>query len=200
MEHQEDIGYEIGEWYMVQIGFDDIFIPAKFIGIRKPCSLPENLFHRFPHPGEAVFENVKIWNGCGFKGSEWLDKSDYSTIGEYTSYKPTFRHVKENELWAVQAIEEFQRMIAGRQKSFTISLPNGFQFEGKIKAPKEKGDLPGEYYAKAINPKTGEEKEGRFEYDGKSESVHFFLLSRLPGWHIVMLKQQKIFDTPRLKK
>lgn len=187
----KNIGYEIGKWYMVKIYYE-VFIPAKFIGIR-PCSKMADAFHDFPHPGEAVFENVKIWgNCCGFEGVKWEDTGQFS--GRYTSFAPEFKPVSENELWAVKAIEEFQKAITGRKKGFSISLNGGFVFEGKIRPPKEKENSAGEYYAKCVDPKTGEKKEGRFDYDGKSESVNAFLLSKLPGWHIVSVKQQKIYS------
>ncbi len=194
-ESEENTGYEIGKWYMVEID-RKVFIPAKFIGLRKPCPLPIELSHDFPHPGQAVFENVKIYSGCGFKGADWKEDSGYRNLGiggRYTNFAPTFRPVTENELWAVRAIEKFQEIVAGREKSFSITMNNGCRLEGKIQPPKKKDNLAGEYYSKVINPKTRESKEGKFDYDGKSESVQVYLLSRLPGWHIIEVKQQKIF-------
>lgn len=188
---ETDIGYEIGKWYLVRIDFD-LYIPAKFIGFRKPCSIPVNFAHDFPHPGEAIFENVKLFKHsavCGFEGTGWVNTSSY---GRYTSFKPAFREVQETELWAIEAIEKFQRVIAGRQKSFRIPLPNGFDFEGKIKPPREKDNLPGQYFAKLINPKTGKKTEGNFTYDGQSESVELFLLCHFPDHHIIEIKQIKV--------
>ncbi len=188
----ENIGYETGKWYMVEIDYK-VFIPAKFIGIKNSCFRMGRTFHNFPHPGEAVFENIQLYNTCGFVGNCW-EESDYNkSDGEYTSFRSQFREVSENDFWAVQAIEEFQKIIASRKKSFTIFLPNGFRLEAKVKPPKEKDNLPGEYYAKVINPKTGQNKEGKFKYDGKKESVSCFVLSNFPGWHILEIKQLKIF-------
>ncbi len=188
---KENVGYEVDKWYLVEIGLG-IFIPAKFIGLKKPCPLLTKILHDFPHPAQAVFENVKIYGGCGFKGVNWDG-------GKYTNFTPAFREVTESELWAVEAIEEFQKMITERKKSFSIIMRNGFRFEGKIKHPKKRDNLAGEYYAQLINPETGEKKEGKFEYDGSKESVQSYLLSKLPRWHIVKIEQRKIssFGVPQ---
>jgi len=198
MISEEDIGYKVGKWYMVEID-DEIYVPAKFLGLRKPCSQPKAIGHSFPHPGEAIFENVKLYFSCGFEGTEWEKGSGYWG-GRYTSFRPVFRPVNESELWAVQAIERFRKVIAGRLKNFSITLPNGFRFEGKIKPPKKKDNLAGEYSAKVIDPKNGQEREGKFKYNGKSESVHAFILSKLPGQHIVSVKPLKVFHTPPLQR
>jgi hypothetical protein len=185
----EEIGYKIGNWYMVEIDYN-VFIPAKFIGIRPQCPFRGSLFHNFPHP-EAVFENVKLYNSCGFIGADWDSTANHGR-GAYRSFRPKYRPVTESELWAVKAIEEFQKIIASRKKSFTIVLPNGFRFVGKVIPPKRKDNLPGKYYAELVNPKTGKRKEGWFMYDGKSNSVQEFLLSKLPGWQVLKLEQLEV--------
>lgn len=188
----ENIGYEVGKWYLVEIGWQ-VFIPAKFIGIRRGCNF-KSPFHDFPHPGQAIFENVKLHKSCGFDGDKWRrGEEGYGLgagIGGYTDFQPKFRPVTENELWAVEAIEEFQKVVAGQKQSFSIIMNNGWKLEGKVKPPGKKDNLPGRYYAHLVNKKTGEERGGFFNYDGKSESTRAFLNSKLPPevWHIHTLK------------
>jgi len=188
----DKIGYEIGKWYMVEIDLG-VFIPAKFTGLIPGCNVRSDVFHSFPHPWQAVFENVKLFkNHCGFEGDQLggggiglgMDKK------KYLSFKPKYRQVTENELWAVKAIEEFQKIVAGQKQAFSIVMNNGWKLEGKVKPPGKKDNLPGKYYAELTNKKTGEERKGPFDYDGKSESVHAFLNSKLPLdiWHINKLK------------
>src|SRR3989344_2653560 len=189
----DKIGYEIGKWYMVEIDLG-VFIPAKFTGLIPGCNVRSDVFHSFPHPWQAVFENVKLFkNHCGFEGDQLggggiglgMDKK------KYLSFKPKYRQVTENELWAVKAIEEFQQIVAGRKQAFSIQMDNGWKFEGKVKPPRKKDNLLGRYFAYLVNKKTGEERKGFFDYDGKSESVRAFINSKLssPGdWHVHMLK------------
>jgi len=183
----DKIGYEIGKWYMVEID-SGVFIPAKFTGLIPGCDFKSIPFHNFLHPGQAVFENVKLYGSCGFEGADW--QSAYKT-GGYNSFKPKYRPVTENELWAVKAIEEFQKIVAGQKQAFSIVMNNGWKLEGKVKPPGKKDNLPGKYFARIVNRKTGEEREGPFNYDGKSESVRAFINSKLSSpedWHIHTLK------------
>ncbi len=193
-------GYELGKWYLVQIGWK-VFIPAKFIGLKRPCGKCTHTkfdLGYFPHLGEASFENVVLYGSCGFAGAQW-EKDYHLGGGRYNGYIPIFREVTETELWAVQAIEKFQSLLTNRAKSFEIELPNGFKFQGKLKPPGKKDNLQGEYNAKMINPTTGEEKHGKFNYDGSLSSPREFLLKRLPGWHIVECKLKKP-TLPKLKE
>ena len=188
----ENIGYEVGKWYMVEINYE-VYIPAKFTGINHGCNLG-SFYHNFPHPGQAVFENIKLFkNHCGFEG----DQLGGGGVGigmnkdRYFSFKPKYRQVTENELWAVKAIEEFQKIVAGQKQAFSIVMNNGWKLEGKVKPPGKKDNLPGKYFARIVNKKTGEKREGLFNYDGKSESVRAFINLKLlsPGdWHVNMLK------------
>jgi hypothetical protein len=201
MENLEGCGYEIGKWYMVDLkGMHDVpgkgigyyyQIPAKFIGLARCEASRRNSFvHDFPHPGQAVFENVEI-EGCGYEGINWVKENSLWGSGKYTGFRPTFRPVTETELWAVRAIERFQQLIAGRHQTFKITLPNGFVFKGQVKPPAKKDNISGCYSATLINPKTGKEKTGTFEYDGKGESPQAFLLTKMPGWQIVRLELVK---------
>ena len=179
----ENIGYEVGKWYMVMIGHD-ICIPAKFVGLRPGCDFKRDYFHNFPHPGQAVFENIKLFkNHCGF---EW-DQLGGGGVG----FKPRYRQVTEKELWAVKAIEEFQMVVAGQKQAFSIQMSNGWKFEGKVKPPGKKDNLPGKYFARIVNKKTGEERKGYFDYNGSCESTRSFINSKLlspEDWHIHTLK------------
>ena len=189
-----NIGYEVDKWYMVEINYE-IFIPAKFVGLRPGCDFESNPFHSFPHPGQAVFENIKLFqNHCGFEG----DRLGGGGVGigmdkdRYFGFKPKYRQVTEKELWAVQAIEEFQKVIAGQKQTFSIVMNSGWKFEGKVKPPMKKDNLPGKYYAHIVNKKTGEERKGHFDYyNGSCESTRSFLNSKLSSpedWHIHTLK------------
>lgn len=201
MKIDPECGYEIGKWYMVDLkGFHDIpskgighyQIPAKFIGLVKceASNRRREFSHSFPHPGQAVFENVEI-DGCGYEGINWVKGKEMYGTSKYTGFRQSFRPVTESELWAVQAIERFQQLISGRKQSFEVSLPNGFVFKGQIKPPAKKDNVSGHYLATIINPQTGEEKSGTFEYDGKSASPHEFVIAKKPGWQITRLKLVK---------
>ena len=188
-----NIGYEVDKWYMVEINYE-IFIPAKFVGLRPGCDFESNPFHSFPHPGQAVFENVKLFqNHCGFEGDQ-LGGGGYG-LGmdkdRYLGFKLRYRQVTEKELWAVLAIEEFQKVVAERKQAFSIQMNNGWKFEGKVKPPGKKDNLPGKYFAYIVNKKTGEERNGHFDYNGSCESTRSFLNSKLSSpedWHIHTLK------------
>ena len=195
MENKIDVGYEVGKWYLVEIDYG-VFVPGKFIGVQ-PCSKEANFGHNFPHPGEAIFENTKTggFEKCGYSGICWDEIKK-----RFTDCKPVYRLVTENELWAVRAIEEFQKMIAGRKNSFKIELPNGCVFQGKIGHLNKKDDLPGTYFAKIINKKTSEKKEGIFSYKKESVSVKQLISNKFPGWEIIELKLVKKTLLPELKK
>lgn len=188
------VWYEAGKWYLVEIDHG-VFVPGKFTGVQ-PCPRKIDFSHDFPHPGEAIFENTRTggFEKCGYSGTCWDQNKK-----RYMDCKPVFRLVTENELWAVRAIEEFQKMIAGRKNSFKIVLPNGCVFQGKIAFPNKKDNLPGDYFARIINPKTGEKREGTFSYEREAVSVKQLILNKFPGWNIIELKLVKKILLPELK-
>jgi hypothetical protein len=186
MKDAPEAYYQPDHWYVVPIQYK-VEIPAKFVGLLPSCNV-RLLGHKdyMPSHPQALFENVRPFDSCGFGGTDWISGS-YSS--RYQNYTPIFREVTEKDLWAVQAIERFQKALALRQASFSIPLPDGTTFECRLKPPKGEKDLPGKYSVRLVNPETNELEEGWFNYSGGAPSVRAFILGRRPGWHIDQVKR-----------
>lgn len=180
----QEKGYEKGKYYIVPIAWDTK-VPARFVDLTEcDFSCPISRYTGIKCLGRPRFEDVKVY--------------DKETCGVgYDGKSPTFLPVSQDELWKVEAIRKFQEALAERIHSFSILLPDGSRFEGRVKSPQGKENPPGKYVVEIVNPKTGETDGGWFDYDGQSPSVRAFITSRRPGWHIKKIRRAKSGEVPR---
>lgn len=190
------IGYEEGSWYMVPIGkhsYPLYEIPGRYIGLTSPC--PKRSYSSdFPHPGMANFENILLpERECGYKGAGWdASGGSYPHLGRFRSFIPSYREVTANELWQVEAIERFQKLISGQRVGFDMELPSGDILDVKVKPAKRGDDLAGRYDIHLIDPKTGEEKSGWHSHPSGKGKVRDLVVRNFPGWHIINITRKKV--------
>lgn len=90
-------------------------------------------------------------------GSVWDEEEYYRSIIRYHQDPP--RPVDQDELWVVEAIQEFHRLLAGTKESFTINFTDGSQFVGKFKPAKKSPCAEGDY-SLVVYTKCGENRVG----------------------------------------
>ena len=95
--------------------------------------------------------------------------SDGTVWDEYCSVNRP-RPLAAEELWIQEAIEKFQRLLAGRETSFTIDFLDGGKFVGKY-GPKDKKSHheEGEYKVN-LTLERGKVKEGSFYFKPTPEA------------------------------
>lgn len=115
---QDDPVYRFGRQFVV---FDHDEIPTI------KTSMGTRLLHKkergYPH--QEYSYRLVYWDD----GSVWEDHF-------YSGNKYSPRPVEETELWIVEAIQQFHRLLAGKSTEFAINFTNGNKFVGKLVTPK----------------------------------------------------------------
>lgn len=84
-----------------------------------------------------VIKRVVYWDD----GSTWSDLP-----GNKSEREP--KPLRDDELWIVEAMEQFRELLSGHSTSFSLSLTDGTSFHGRISPNKTRGHTePGEYLA-----------------------------------------------------
>jgi len=105
---------------------------------------------------------------CFDDGSIW-DESSQSPWYSRNKYDPP-RPIREDELWAVEAMQKFQQFLAGDKKEFTINFTDGNKFVGKLVRSKPKNPCAeGRYCLEVIVKGESKPREGWVDFKPTQE-------------------------------
>ena len=105
----------------------------------------------------------------------WSDGTFWNE-GGYSSHNKVPRPIEAGEEWIVEAINQFQRLLAGDLAEFTINLTNDTKFVGKLKTDRSIPSVEGNYLLSVRIE--GEEKlrEGWMEFRPTTEAPNIVKL------------------------
>lgn len=175
---QDDPVYVTGRRFVVCASEDD----APRIKICLGTRFFSGDFRDSPHHRGPWCQRMVHWDD----GSVTLFESDSDTPnGGWV------RPLQDGELWVTEALEQFQRLLAGQTDRFSIKFSDGTQFVGRVIPAKAPTELtrPGEYYAR-VSIAGDKEREGKFDFIPTAElpDVVAFLRNKFSPKQIELLE------------
>jgi hypothetical protein len=92
----------------------------------------------------------------------WDDGTEFKTGHEYANpFVPSPRVLRGDELWVVEAIDQFHKLLKGDGAEFSLNFLDGSRFEGRLKPPSGKSFSPaGDYLVNVIFAGKNKSRQG----------------------------------------
>jgi len=157
---QDDPVFRFGKKFVV---YDDSIVNEEKLPVIKTCMGTRFIKHKCGYPEYC---------NTAYRIVYWSDGTCWNESWPHNNISP--REILEDEMWVVEAIQQFHKMLAGKSTEFEVAFTNGTKFVGRVVGSKGRiHTVEGTYFVKArVKAKNGDcvTKEGSVDFKPTPEA------------------------------